>query len=579
MKYSVHCVAYVIFTVMLSASYSVPVQVLAQSAIIAPTPSDLWSSVQALLIQLREHVPTGAVQGVATSTLTQVEMQEQIVYLQKKIVQVETEIVTINSELAVLRPKLATAIAALSSTTPVVAPAPVEKRSAYKALTGSYALDSKDSVTQTDALKYCAAIAAANPTKNVWCSWDGQVIFGRKPSTYVLGASTTNEIEDLKEAIGRLERRLAVLVPRKAEYQNQIVALRAQLAVPVVVTPVPVVTVPPIVTVPVPPVVVVPSVPASLVTPLVCGAKPYLRKISVTNVATLKAALLAAVAGDYIAVSAGVYSDTFVIVNKAATLALPITICGETGTLIKSGSGYTGYGVHLKNVSHVVLANVSVSGYLKGVMLDSTMNSLLEHITVSDIGNEGVHFRQNSSNNIIQRSTIFNTGMVEDWYGEGVYIGSASSNWCKYTACAPDKSNWNQVLNNDIYHTAAESVDIKEGTTGGIIVGNRFEGSAMTGEYADSFIDVKGNNYIIKGNAGKIAVNSQNVSYQLDAYQHHVVYDGYGNHNLFETNTVTGVVPGYVVYLMSKGIGNVVMCDNKALTKAKGVTNIGVCKP
>ena len=99
----------------------------------------------------------------------------------------------------------------------------------------------------------------------------------------------------------------------------------------------------------------------------------------------------------------------------------------------------------------------------------------------------------------------------------------------------------------------------------------------MTGEYADSFVDVKGDNYIIKSNTGTIGLNSQKVSYQLDAYQQHVVLTGYGNNNTFQSNTVTGAISGYVVYLMSSGTGNIVTCDNVALTKAKGITNVGTC--
>lgn len=328
----------------------------------------------------------------------------------------------------------------------------------------------------------------------------------------------------------------------------------------------------------IPPMVV--PVVSTGITPVICGSKPYTRKVSVANVTEFKAALLAAVAGDYIAVASGTYANPFVLENKFVSSAAPITICGGSGVQIKAAGGYVGYGFYLKNNTSIVLANISLSGFLKGVVLDNTDHSLISSITVSNLGNEGVHFRQGSSNNIIQNSTIFNTGLVEDWFGEGIYIGSAKSNWCKYGEnCGPDKSDWNQVLNNTTYRTSAESVDIKEGTMGGLVMGNTFEGSVMTGEYADSFVDVKGNNYVIKNNSGKVAFKTSGVAYQLDGFQQHVVFEGYGNNNTFEANSVIGILPGNVVNLHSKGMGNIVFCNNSATPVAtNGITNAKTCK-
>lgn len=519
--------------------------------------------------------------------------QKKIDYLKKKIIQTNDKIASINAELDVLRIKLAVAKAVTAGEVapPVVVPPVTAQKAKYQALTGSYALDSKDSVTEVEAKKLCAISIAANPSKNIWCSWNKQVISGEKPKAYVLGVATTAEILVLEDQIGNLEKKIAKYVSRKSKYEADIIKIQAAATStpPVVVPPV---IVPPVVTPPIvkPPVVVPPIVvppkeitPTSTdgkITPVVCGSKPYVRKIMVINTAELKFALANAVAGDYIALSAGIYGDTFVLENKLATASNPISICGENGTMIKASGGYVGYGFHFKNVTSFVLSNVSISGYLKGVVLDNGDNSIIQNITVSNLGNEGVHFRTGSSNNIIQKSTVFDTGFVEDWFGEGVYIGSANSNWCKYGEnCGPDKSDYNQVLGNTIYRTSAESVDIKEGSTGGLVVGNSFEGSGMTGEYADSFIDVKGNNYLVKNNVGTVAFNAKKISYQLDGYQHHSVYAGYGNNNVFEANSVIGALPGNVVNIHSKGVGNIVHCNNSATPlAASGVTNVKICK-
>ena len=64
-------------------------------------------------------------------------------------------------------------------------------------------------------------------------------------------------------------------------------------------------------------------------------------------------------------------------------------------------------------------------------------------------------------------NTISDTGLRRDKFGEGVYVGSAQSNWCKHSDCEPDESDRNVVEGNTIFDTGAESVDLKEGTTGG----------------------------------------------------------------------------------------------------------------
>ena len=65
------------------------------------------------------------------------------------------------------------------------------------------------------------------------------------------------------------------------------------------------------------------------------------------------------------------------------------------------------------------------------------------------------------------------------------------SNWPQYSGGEPDRSDRNVVQHNTISATSSESIDIKEGTTGGLVIGNVMDGSGMTG--ADSLVDVKGN--------------------------------------------------------------------------------------
>lgn len=301
---------------------------------------------------------------------------------------------------------------------------------------------------------------------------------------------------------------------------------------------------------------------SALDVPAACGPGSYLRKVDVSTVAQLKSALSQAIAGDYIAIAAGTYQDLFVVSGRVGTSTNRIFICGEDGVLFKAKTLNGGYGLSIKNSKFLRVSNIHIEEYLKGVMLDNSSGVILQNLFVKNIGNEGVHFRTNSKNNLLMRSEISHTGLVNDFYGEGVYVGSAESNWCTYTNCNPDQSDGNKIMNNYIHHTAAESIDIKEGTTGGLVQENTFEGQDMTGDYADSFVDVKGNNYIIDSNAGTTGLRADGSSYQQDGFQVHVAVENNGSGNSFTSNTVSGILPGYVVWAQNAATQTSVTCDN-----------------
>ena len=148
-----------------------------------------------------------------------------------------------------------------------------------------------------------------------------------------------------------------------------------------------------------------------------------------------------------------------------------------------------------------------------------------------------------------------------------MYLGSATSNWKTYSNGKPDTSDRNRVIGNTISYTGAESIDIKEGSTGGIIANNRFDGTNMSGEnYADSWLDVKGNNYTVTGNSGANSI--------LDGIQVHNVVSGWGNNNVFKANSVNVNGPGVGFNIQSKAVGTVVYCDNTVSSAKGGFGNI-----
>lgn len=284
-----------------------------------------------------------------------------------------------------------------------------------------------------------------------------------------------------------------------------------------------------------------------------------------TTVATgeqLRAALAAAKPGTVIHLADGTYRGGFTLTAKGTAQA-QIFVCGSRAAVL-DGVDDTDYVLHLNGARWVQVLGFSIRNGRKGVMADGLRDSVLAGLSVSAIGDEAVHLRTHSVDNVVAGLTIRDTGNRKPKFGEGIYVGSATSNWCRYTRCEPDRSDRNSVLDNDIADVTAEGIDIKEGTQGGVAAGNVISGRSLKG--ADSWIDVKGNGWRVTGNTGSDSPE--------DGIQVHVVEKGWGARNHIAGNALTVNGPGYGVYIHEKDKGNVVTCDNRVRGAKRGLTNV-----
>jgi parallel beta-helix repeat protein len=284
----------------------------------------------------------------------------------------------------------------------------------------------------------------------------------------------------------------------------------------------------------------------------------------VSSAAQLKKALSAAKPGDVITLAAGAYQGNFVG-TAVGSAAQPIWLCGSSASILDGKTTARGYVLHLDKASYWNLVGFAVRDGQKGVVADGASHNIIDGLSVSGIGDEGVHLRGGSSYNTVQNNSISNTGLLKSKYGEGIYVGSARSNWCKISNCQPDRSDHNTIKKNTISNTTAENVDIKEGTTGGYLVGNSFNGLGMIHSGADSWVDVKGNSWVIDGNTG---VNSVD-----DGFQTHQILNGWGENNTFRNNKAVVNGPGYG-FDLTPALNNVVECNNVVTGAARGASNI-----
>lgn len=284
----------------------------------------------------------------------------------------------------------------------------------------------------------------------------------------------------------------------------------------------------------------------SLMVPLSANAATY----NVSDASGLKNALSNAKAGDHIVLAAGATISGNFVAAKNGSSASPIYIesasTSSKATLKGTGTA-SGYGLQITG-DYYVVKNIKVTNSQKGIMLDNSNYTVIDGVEVYNIGMEGVHFRDGSSYNTLQNSSIHDTGKDTADYGEGVYVGSDSSASYNHTV------KGNKILSTKIGPgVTAEHIDIKEGADGTIVQDCTFNGTGISGaNSADSFIDIKGVNSKIYGNTGSRNGNSK----IADAFQVREHGSSYatGNNNDFKDNKVNLDGVGYIVNVVSGSV-------------------------
>ena len=291
--------------------------------------------------------------------------------------------------------------------------------------------------------------------------------------------------------------------------------------------------------------------------------------VSVSSASTLQRALAHARPGEVILLAPGTYDGNF-SASVSGHQDAPITLCGPRSAVLDGGTLSHGYTLHLDHASWWHVEGFTVEGGQKGVVADNSDYDLMYRLYVHTIGDEAIHLREFSSHDTISHCVIRNTGLLTPFYGEGIYVGSAHKNWCRYTGCQPDASNYDLIEDNNIAGTTAENIDIKEGTAGGQIIGNDFDGAGMVASAATAWVNVKGNDWLIEDNTGIDSIK--------DGFQVHQVYPGWGIGNVFRDNKAEVNGPGYGFFVQNHRLQTVVTCDNEVSGAGRGFSTIA-CTP
>ena len=295
------------------------------------------------------------------------------------------------------------------------------------------------------------------------------------------------------------------------------------------------------------------SAQASAVTPCPAGQ-------TVTTAAQLTTALATATPGTVINLVGSVtYVGPFET-TVSGTQAAPITLCGPANAIV-DGKGKSRI-FHLNGANWWRVSGFEMRNGNKGLGLTRASHNEISDLYIHNTSGASAHINSFSTDNLFDRMTLRDAG------AEGFYIGSAYGNWCMYSNCVADTSDRNVIQNSTIANTDDEPVDVKEGSTGGQVLNNHFDGSGTA--LNKGWINVKGNNYLVAGN---IAVNTGD-----DGYQVHRVISGWGNNNTFTGNSATNNGPGYGFYVQGGTTGNSIACSQTVIAAGAGYSNV-TCQP
>lgn len=226
--------------------------------------------------------------------------------------------------------------------------------------------------------------------------------------------------------------------------------------------------------------------------------------------------------GDEIIVASGTYTisdkqpSTFSFVylfsDRDGTSSQRITLRGENPNnppTIQAPANNTGYLLSLEG-DYWDVRNINFRTAAKGIVLDNANHCRLIGLRVSDVGEEGIHLRDGSSNNLVRNCNISDTGRQKPGFGEGLYIGSDRKQHYerRFEVSNPSNAKYRRACDNNIMedctvgpNITAEGVDVKEGTNYNIIRNCNFIALGVTGANSgDAFIDAKGAETFIYSN-------------------------------------------------------------------------------
>jgi len=133
------------------------------------------------------------------------------------------------------------------------------------------------------------------------------------------------------------------------------------------------------------------------------------------------------------------------------------------GTTIRSRY-YTGTGITIKHSKGIVIEGLIITGGLSAILIQDSSNISLLSNRVFNTGNQAISIKPRyygGKHYIIADNIIFNTGLLNPRFGEGIYIGDGSYTKDRDRLKIQYTVSDVMIRNNIIHHTGNEAIDVK----------------------------------------------------------------------------------------------------------------------
>ena len=202
---------------------------------------------------------------------------------------------------------------------------------------------------------------------------------------------------------------------------------------------------------------------------------------------TITYALSQSSSGDTVDVRTGTYTEYLSISGPAGTAGHPTVIQAYPGdSPILYGPNTSNGRVHITATSYITFSGFQITNYNQALYVENgSTHIVVSNLLVYNIGQQGITVDSNSSYVLLQGNTVHDTGQC-CYNGEGFYIGTGSGG-------PLDNTNNVTLLNNTVYNTTDEGVELKPGTWNCIVDGNTFHNNNTANNgYGGAAIELDG---------------------------------------------------------------------------------------
>lgn len=189
----------------------------------------------------------------------------------------------------------------------------------------------------------------------------------------------------------------------------------------------------------------------------------YNKNASESTFRSLRKALNKYESGDIICLSDSYQSAIKIEDFDAGDQPLTIRPQHYLGSIIKSRH-YIGTGITVKNSRGIIIEGLIITGGLSAILIQDSSNISLIANRVFNTGNQAISIKprhHGGSHYLIKDNVIFNTGMLNPRYGEGIYIGDGSYTEDRSRLRIRHTVSDVTIANNTIQHTGNEAIDVK----------------------------------------------------------------------------------------------------------------------